>query len=412
MRPILAPLATAVLLVAAQGACAAETTTAATAAGPVETRAPNTTYKPAFAGQTRAPRAPNSGVAVQVTTVASGLDTPWAFEFLPDGRIIATEKAGSMRIVAKDGALSPPVAGVPAVDSQGQGGLLDVALDPDFARNRTIFFSYAEPRGNNTNGTTLAKATLVDGPSPRLENVQVIFRQTPAWESRLHFGSRIVFNPDGTLFLTVGERSIVPTRVQAQDLNGHLGKVIRLNKDGSVPKDNPFVGRSDARPEIWSWGHRNVQAAALQPGTNLLWTIEHGPRGGDELNQPEKGKNYGWPTITYGIEYSGAAMPGARTQQAGMEQPIYYWDPVIAPTGATFYTGNLFPAWKGNLFIGGLGSRKLVRLVLDGKRVVGEEWLLTDQDKRIRDVKQGPDGALYVLTSETDGKVLRVAPRG
>lgn len=406
MRPILVPLATAALFMAAQAACAA-----AAPGAPVETRPANTEYKPAFPGQTRAPRAAPSP-ALAVTTVASGIATPWALEFLPDGRMLVTEKGGSMRIVARGGAKSVPIAGVPAVDSGGQGGLLDVAVDPGFATNRTVFFSYSEPRGGATNGTSLARAVLVDGPSPRLDNVQVIFRQTPDWASRLHFGSRIVFAADGTLFLTVGERSLVPTRVQAQDLNGHLGKVIRINKDGSVPRDNPFVGRADAKPEIWSYGHRNVQAAALQPGTNLLWTIEHGPRGGDELNQPEKAKNYGWPTITYGIEYSGAAIPGARTQAAGMEQPVYYWDPVIAPTGATFYSGNLVPAWRGNLFIGGHSQDgKLVRLVLDGKRVVGEEWLLAEQNKRIRDVKQGPDGALYVLTDETDGKVLRVAPR-
>jgi glucose/arabinose dehydrogenase len=402
MRPFITPLATAILLIGAQAAAAQ--------ASP-ETRPANTDYKPAFAGQTRAPLA-KTIVPVEVTTIATGLANPWSLEFLPDGRMLATEKAGRLRVVSKDGTISPPVEGVPTVWNMGQAGLLDVAIDPAFATNRTIFFSYSEDRGNETNGTTLATARLVDGATPRLEGFKVIFRQNPAWKSNAHYGSRIVFNPDGTLFLTVGERSIPETRVQSQDLGGHLGKVIRINKDGSVPRDNPFVGRAGVQPEIWSYGHRNVQAAALQPGTNLLWTIEHGPRGGDELNQPEKGKNYGWPVISYGIEYRGEKLPGGLTAKEGMEQPIYYWDPVIAPLGATFYTGNLAPAWKGNLFVGGhTNPGKLVRLVLDGKKVVGEEWLLGDLNKRLRDVKQGPDGALYVITDETAGQILRVAPR-
>jgi len=402
MRAYVAPLATAMLLIGVQ--------TAAAQPSP-ETRPANTEYKPAFAGQTRAPAA-KTVVPVETTVVATGLAYPWALEFLPDGRIIATEKGGALRIVSKDGVISPPVQGVPKVWTAGQAGLLDVAVDPDFATNRTIFFSYSEDRGNDTNGTTLASARLVDGATPRLEDFKVLFRQNPAWKSNLHFGSRIVFNPDGTLFLTLGERSIPETRVQSQDLGGHLGKVIRLNKDGSVPRDNPFVGRAGAQPEIWSYGHRNIQAAALQPGTNLLWTIEHGPRGGDELNQPEKGKNYGWPVISYGIEYNGAKLPGGITAKEGMEQPIYYWDPVIAPLGATFYTGALAPEWQGNLFIGGhTNPGKLVRLVLDGKKVVGEEWLLADLGKRLRDVVQGPDGALYVITDEPAGQIIRVAPR-
>jgi glucose/arabinose dehydrogenase len=406
--------ASAVGFLALLAACAPGSTSAAPAAsgGPVETRAPNAPYKPAFPQQTRAPRAAGA-VEVQTTVVARGLENPWALEFLPDGRMLATEKPGRMRIVAADGTLSAPVAGVPEVDSRGQGGLLDVAVDPQFASNRTIFFSYSEPREEGKNATTLARARLSDGPAPRLEDVTVIFRQQPAWTSNLHFGSRIVFAADGTLFLTVGERSVPDARVHAQDLTMHLGKVIRINKDGTVPRDNPFVGRADVKPEIWSYGHRNVQAAVLQPGTNLLWTIEHGPRGGDEVNQPEKGKNYGWPTICYCIEYSGQPMPGGKTAQAGMEQPIYYWDPVIAPSGSAFYTGALFPGWRGNLFVGAHvnGGGKLVRLVLDGKRVVGEDWLLQDIGERIRDVKQGPDGALYVVTDSADGKIIRLTPR-
>ena len=407
MRPVLLPLTVAALVLVGGAACAAPAPTGQ----PMETRPGNTAnFSPAFPGQTRAPRS-NDATAVATTVIASGLINPWALEFLPDGRMLVTEKAGTLRIVARDGTKGPAIAGVPAVDSAGQGGLLDVALDPDYRANQTIYFSYAEPREGGKNGTTLAKARLVDGASPRLENVQVIYRQEPAWASRLHFGSRIVFRPDGTLFLTQGERSVADARVHAQDLGGLLGKVVRINKDGSVPRDNPFVGRAGVRPEIWAYGLRNVQAAALQPGTNLLWTIEHGPRGGDELNQPEAGKNYGWPVITYGTEYSGQKMPGGLTAQAGMEQPVYYWDPVIAPSGMIFYDGALFPQWRGSIFVGGHGSQKLVRLVLDGRKVVSEDWLLEDQKLRIRDVMQGPDGAIYVLTNETDGKIVRVAPR-
>jgi glucose/arabinose dehydrogenase len=381
----------------------------------LETRPANSDYKPAFAGQTRAPKATGS-VPIDVRPVATGLQNPWSIEFLPDGRILATEKAGRLRIVSRDGTKSPPVEGVPAVSSAGQGGLLDVAVDPGFASNRTIFFSYSEPREGETNGTTLARARLIDGATPRLEDVRIIFRQTPSWKSALHFGSRIVFASDGTLFLTLGERSLPVTRVQAQDLGGHLGKVIRINKDGTVPRNNPFVRRAGVRPEIWSYGHRNIQAAALHPGTKQLWTIEHGPRGGDEVNQPQAGKNYGWPLISYGIEYNGQKLPGGLSAQAGLEQPLYYWDPIIAPSGAAFYTGKLSRGWQGNLFVGGHsrqpGDGKLVRLVLDGKRVVGEEWLLQDLNKRIRDVIQGPDGALYVITDEAEGQILRIAPRG
>jgi glucose/arabinose dehydrogenase len=366
-------------------------------------------YQPAFPGQTRAP-AIKSNVALDVQTVASGLQQPWAIEFLPDGRMLVTEKPGRLRIVTRQGQLSPSVAGVPAVFGGNQGGLLDVAVDPDFRTNQTIFFTYAEPRQGG-NGTNVARARLIDGPQPRLENLQVIFRQTPTWNSPVHFGSRIVFAPDGTLFVGLGERALPESRVLAQDLNTHLGKVIRINKDGSVPRDNPFVGRANVRPEIWSYGHRNIQSAALHPVTRQLWTVEHGPRGGDELNRPQAGKNYGWPTISYAVEYSGEKLPGGQTARAGMEQPLYYWDPVIAPSGMLFYTGSLFPAWRNNLFIGGLATTKLVRLTLDGDRVTGEEWLLQDRKKRIRDVNQGPDGAIYVVTDDPNGEVWRIAPR-
>jgi len=407
MRHPALPLAVALALASLATGCAKADSSAAPASAPLETRPPNSDYKPAFPGQTRAPAA-RSNVALQVTPVVTGLDRPWAFEFLPDGRIIITELEGRMRIAGRDGRLSPPLAGLPKVDARGQGGLLDVAVDPDFARNQTIFFSYSEPRQGG-NGTALARARLVDGAQPRLEDVQVIFRQMPTYDSDKHFGSRIVFAPDGALFLTLGERSDVASRVHAQDLGSDFGKIVRINKDGSIPKDNPFVGKAGARPEIFSYGNRNVQAAALHAVTHQLWAIEHGPRGGDELNLIEAGKNYGWPVISYGIEYSGKKMPGGLTAHAGMEQPKYYWDPVIAPSCMIFYTGELFPAWRNNIFVGSLEGQKLVRLVLDGERVTGEEWLLQDQHERVRDVGQGPDGAIYVAVD--GGSILRLAPK-
>lgn len=379
---------------------------------PVETRPPNGVgQKPAFPGQTRAPLR-TAGVAFQTRTVAGGLEHPWAVEVLADGRMLVTERPGRLRILTQRGKLSRPAAGLPPVDAREQGGLLDVAADPGFAANRTIYFSYAEPRAGG-NGTALAKARLItESDPPRVEDVQVLFREMPTMESTKHFGSRIVFAPDGTLFLTLGERSTLEGRVQAQDLGSHFGKIIRIQKDGSVPADNPFVKRAGARPEIWSYGHRNIQSAAIHPGTGALWVVDHGPRGGDEVNAPEAGKNYGWPVITYGIEYSGAPIGAGITALPGMEQPLYYWDPVIAPSGMLFYTGDLFPAWKGSLFIGALVGKHLARLTLEGKRVVGEERLLTDLGERIRDVTQGPDGAIYVATDEPAGRVLSLTPAG
>ena len=376
----------------------------------VETRPPHGIGQtPAFPGQTRAPLM-TAGVDFEVQTVARELEHPWAVEVFEDGRMLVTERPGRLRIVTPDGALSPPVTGLPEVDARGQGGLLDVAIDPDFASNQTIYWSYAEPRQDG-NGTALARGRLITGDGdPRVEDVQVIFRQMPSLRSTMHFGSRIVFAPDGTLLLTLGERSILEGRVQAQDLSSHLGKIIRIHEDGSVPQDNPFVGREDARPEIWTYGHRNIQAAAIHPETGALWIVDHGPKGGDELNQPEAGKNYGWPVITYGIEYSGEPVGEGITAKEGMEQPIYYWDPVIAPSGMLFYTGDLFPAWRGSLFIGSLVGEKLVRLTLEGERVIGEEWLLTDLGERIRDVAQGPDGAIYLITDAAAGQVLKLVP--
>jgi aldose sugar dehydrogenase len=367
---------------------------------------------PAFPGQTRAPER-KANVAFEVVTFASGLRNPWGLAFLPDGRMLVTERPGRLRVVSKGGTLSAPVAGIPAVDARGQGGLLGIALDPRYASNQLVYLSFAEPHDDKTNNTAVLRGKFVDGPNPQLTNVEVIFHQSPSLASTGHFGGRLVFARDGKLFITMGERFITAGRMQAQKLDGLLGKIARINPDGSVPKDNPFVGHEGARPEIWSFGHRNIQAATLHPVTGELWEVEHGTRGGDEINISRKGKDYGWPTIAYGIEYQGGPITGGITFKEGMEQPLYYWDPVIAPSGMTFYTGNLFPAWKGSLFIGGLASTNLVRLTLDGEKVIGEERLLTDlqpQRERIRDVRQGPEGALYLLTDNPEGRILKLVP--
>ena len=366
--------------------------------------------KPAFAGQTDAP-AHRTDVAIDVVTVAENLQNPWGMAFLPDGRMLVTERPGRLRVVAPDGRVSAAVSGLPAVDARRQGGLLGITLDPAFASNRLIYWSYAEPRGGGVNNTAVARGRFVDGAEPRVENVAVIFHQVPSLESALHFGGRLVWARDNTLFVTLGDRSITEGRMQAQRLDGLLGKIVRINADGSIPKDNPFAGKEGARPEIWSSGHRNVQAATLHPATGELWEVEHGTRGGDELNIARKGRDYGWPTIAYGIEYRGGPITGGITQKAGMEQPLYYWDPVIAPSGMTFYTGNLFPAWKGSLFIGGLESTNLVRLDVSGEKITGEERLLGNLNERIRDVTQSPDGALYLLTDNAKGRVLKIVPK-
>ncbi len=365
-------------------------------------------FKPAFPAQTRAP-AVKTRTALKVTELATGFNRPWAIAFLPDGRFLVTEKpTGRLYIVTAQGKKSPAVAGLPKVDGRGQGGLLDVEVAPDYAQSQLIYWTYYEPREDG-NGLAVARAKLVDGATPKIDGLQVIFRMQPTLESTMHAGGRLVFTPDGTLFVTLGERSILAGRVQAQDLGSHFGKIVRIHPDGSVPKDNPFVDRKGARPEIWSSGHRNVLSAVLDD-KNRLWVVEMGPRGGDELNLVERGKDYGWPTIGYGEEYSGARIH-EKTQAPGMEQPVYYWDPVISPSGMTFYTGTLFPEWRGNFFIGGLSSQALVRLVLSEDRVIGEERLLTDLGARIREVVQGPDGALYLLTDAADGRLLKVTPR-
>jgi glucose/arabinose dehydrogenase len=365
-------------------------------------------FQPAFPGQTRVP-AIQTKTALQVTEIASGFRNPWAIAFLPDQRMLVTEKAtGSLYIVTQQGAKSPAIKGLPAVDARGQGGLLDVEVGPDYAQSGLIYWTYTEPRQGG-NGLAVARARLVDGAQPAVEGVQVIFRMMPTLESTLHSGGRMVFTPDGKLFVTLGERSILEGRAQAQDVKSHFGKIVRINPDGSVPQDNPYLSNPQAKPEIWSIGHRNVLAAALD-SQNRLWTVEMGPQGGDEVNRPEAGKDYGWPTIGYGEEYSGAPIHQS-TQAPGMEQPVYYWDPVIAPSGMAIYSGTLFPEWKNNMFIGALAGQALVRLMVRNDRVVGEEHLLKNLNARIREVVQGPEGALYLLTDATNGKVLKVTPK-
>jgi glucose/arabinose dehydrogenase len=404
-RSHVVPAVLLLLFASASTACAQSAPAQCT---PLETRAPNAkNQQPAFAGQTRACGV-KSNVAFDVTVVATGLEKPWSVEPLPGGDFLVTEKPGRLRIVSRSGAIGEPITGLPAVDPRGQGGLLDVALSPRFATDRTIFWSFTEPREGG-NGTSIARGTLAPD-RKSLNDVRVIFRVLPSYTNNMHFGSRLAFGPDGMLYGTFGERSDRATRPYAQSLESHLGKIVRIDPaDGSAPPDNPFVGRAGAKPEIWSVGHRNVQAAAFD-ATGQLWAIEHGTNGGDELNRIEKGKNYGWADVGYGVEYSGQPLPGPTTKE-GTEQPVYYWDPVIAPSGAQFYTGDAFPAWKNSLFIGALKEQRLVRLTLDKGRVTGEEHLLTDRKHRIRDVKQGPDGALYVVTDDQSGELWRIAPR-
>jgi len=339
----------------------------------------------------------------RVVTVAEGLEHPWGMAFLPGGGMLVTERPGRLRIVSQDGTVSEPVSGLPPIAAVGQGGLLDVALHPKFPENKLVYFSFAEP-GPGGQGTAAARGRLEGN---ALKDVEVIFRQKPKLSGGQHFGSRLAFASDGTLYISMGDRGRME---RAQNRRNHQGTIARVNDDGSVPKDNPFVNSSEALPEIYTWGNRNVQGMALNPWTKAVWAQEHGPKGGDEVNILKKGANYGWPSITYGIDYSGAVISD-RTHMEGMEQPLLHWTPSIAPSGMAFYDGDRFPQWKGDLFVGALKDRHLRRVDLDkDMKVVGQEQLLLELEERIRDVRNGPDGFLYVLTDSPEGRVLRLEP--
>ena len=370
---------------------------------PVETQEPNSDYQPAFAGQTRIGSI-KTNTAYTGKVLSEGLESPWGIVQLPDGRFLITQKRGTMRIATATGQLSEPITGLPAVNSRGQGGLLGLTLDPAFLQNRMVYWVFSEslPDGNLT---AVAKGKLA-ADEKTIENATVIYRATPAYKSSLHYGGRILFDKAGNLMVSTGERSDMQTRPQAQHLNSGLGKIVRITTDGQPASGNPFAGRSDARPEIYSYGHRNVQGLAFHPTTGDLWENEFGPRGGDEVNRVQAGKNYGWPTITYGIEYAGPKIGGGVTQKEGMEQPVYYWDPVVSPSGMTFYSGTAIPEWKDNLFISCLSGMHIDRLVIKDNKVIGEERLLRNENQRFRDVTQGSDGALYAVTDQ--GRLYRI----
>ncbi|MFD1770262.1 PQQ-dependent sugar dehydrogenase [Sphingobacterium suaedae] len=374
---------------------------------PVETNKANTDYKPAFEGQTRI-------AGVKTTTpydfqvVTDKLESPWGIAVLPDGRLLITEKEGTMRLVSLDGQVSEAITGIPKVDAQGQGGLLGITLDPSFAENRLVYWVFAEPVEGG-NHTAVGKGRLADD-EKSIENAQVIYQALPTFDGKLHYGGRIIFDKSGHLLVSTGERSELETRPQAQDLQSALGKIIRITTDGKPATGNPFEKNTNARPEIYSYGHRNVQGLALHPVSGELWETEFGPRGGDELNRVQPGKNYGWPTITYGLEYSGKEIGTPPIQQKeGLEQPVYYWDPVLSPSGLMFYTGDAIPEWKNNLFIGGLSSTHIARLVIEGNKVIGEERLLAKEGQRFRDVIQGQQGEIFAITD--GGKLYRIAKK-
>jgi glucose/arabinose dehydrogenase len=399
--------ATTALTLSLVAACSAASPTPveSPAGPPVETRPATANQSPAFEGQTRAPGMA-SAVTLRHTVVAEGLEHPWGLALMPDGRWLVTERMGKMSIIAADGTQGPDITGLPAVDNEGQGGLLGVTLSPSFTQDRMVYWTYAEPRTGG-NGTAVARGVLsADG--ARMEQVQVLFRALPTFAGRAHYGSAIAFGPDGKLYVTLGERSSRETRPLAQDLNSHLGKIIRINADGSVPEDNPYVGRADAKPEIWTWGHRHPQGLVFSP-EGKLWAVEHGANGGDEVNLIERGSNYGWPDAAYGLEYSGDPIGPGNTQKEGTVQPVYFWDPVIAASGATLYKGAMFPGWEGNLLVAGLAGNHVARLVIKDNRVVGEERLLFDLGERIRNVAVGPDGAVWVVTDDMNGKLVRLA---
>lgn len=375
-------------------------------ATPVETENPNTNYKPAFAGQTRI------GGVKTTTPITSKILTdelkrPWGIAVLPDGRLLITEKEGTMRIADTDGKLGTPITGLPKVDPKGQGGLLGITIDPSFATNRMVYWTFSHPSAKG-NQTAVAKGKLSTD-EKTIENAVIIFKATPVYDGDKHYGSRIVFDRSGNLFVSTGERSDLQTRPQAQWLHAALGKILRITTYGKPAAGNPFASDSKALPEIYSYGHRNPQGLAIHPETGDIWDSEMGPMGGDEVNLIKPGKNYGWPTITYGLEYSGEKVGEGITQKGGLEQPVYYWDPVTSPSGMTFYSGNTVPEWHNNLFIGGLSSQHIVRLVIENNKVTGEERLLEKEGQRFRDVAEGKDGALYAITDE--GRLYRIGKK-
>lgn len=373
---------------------------------PVETKAANTNYKPAFAGQTRIAGVKTT-TPYDIKIITNGLSRPWGISTLPDGRLLITEKDGNMRIVTTAGEIVATVTGLPKVNSGGQGGLLDVTIDPLFSTNRMVYWTFSEPiTGGNV--TSVAKGRLSND-EKTIENPVVLYRALPAYNNTMHFGSRVVFDRSGHLFVSSGERSDLATRPQAQQLNSGYGKIVRITTDGKPAAGNPFLNNSTAKPEIYSYGHRNPQGLAIHPVTGDLWESEMGPRGGDEINIIKSGKNYGWPAITYGIEYGGEKISGGATQKDGMEQPVYYWDPVLSPSGMIFYSSDHIPEWKNNLFICGLNSNHIARLVIENNKVTGEERLLADQKQRFRDITEGNDGALYAVTD--DGRLYRIGKK-
>jgi aldose sugar dehydrogenase len=372
---------------------------------PVEIREPDAGYQPAFPAQTRAPGV-QTNTPYDVQVITEELNEPWGIAPMPDGRFLITEKEGAMRIVATDGRISEKITGIPEVVDEDQGGLLGLVLDPDFATNRMVYWMFTEPRENG-NLAAIAKGSL-SADDRRIENAQVIYRVEPAYDGNKHYGGRLIFDQSGNLFVTTGDRFDEERRDHAQDLSTPIGTVLRITKDGQPAGDNPFANQANARPEIYSYGHRNIQGIGIHPQTGDVWVAEMGPRGGDELNLIEPGKNYGWPIVSYGIEYNNDEIGEGITQQEGLEQPVYFWDPVLSPSGMTFYRSDAIPEWTNNLFIGGLNSHHISRIVLENQRVVGEERLLADQQQRFRAVIEGTDGALYAITDE--GRLYRVGP--
>jgi glucose/arabinose dehydrogenase len=376
---------------------------AVTTSAPVETKKGNTDYKPAFEGQTRIASV-KTATEYEFTILDTTFARPWGIVALPDGRFLITEKSGTVRLAATTGTPGAPIAGIPKVNSDGQGGLLGICVDPAFEQNRMVYWVFSEPLAAG-NVTAVAKGKL-SADEKKMEGVTVIYRATPAYKGTLHYGGRVRFSKDGNLFVSTGERSDLETRPQAQDINSGLGKIVRITTDGKPVAGNPFEGKKDARPEIYSYGHRNVQGIAFHPATGDLWETEFGPRGGDELNRVEPGKNYGWPVITYGIEYNGNTIGDVIQQKEGLEQPVYYWDPVISPSGITFYDSDVMAEWKNNLFISSLSGMHICRLVIENNKVVGEERLLAGEEQRFRDITQGNDGALYAVTDQ--GRLYKI----